>query len=145
MLAMHEPPGSAGFGGPGEIEQLAAMLVAKNWVDPRNVCMCGVVLVGWCSWQWPKAGAGWVEGGGAGCDGTDHTCAPLMISPPAVMQHYITGLKKFEVRSGATSAPTRALCRPAVPATRGTKMYLRCNEAPYAGWLLELEVKRVLK
>ena len=117
----------------------------SDWVDPRNVTLYGIVLVEWCGWQRQKVDADWVRDDCDEHSDIDYTCAPITISSPGVMEYYTAGKKRFEVRAGATSSPERALRRSAVSATPGTKMYLRCNGEPYAGWLLELEVKNVLK
>ena len=78
-------------------------------------------------------------------DDIDITCAPLNIVSPAVMGWYEQGKKRFEVRAGAASAPTRASRRSAASAARGIKMYLRCKAGQYKGFLLELQVERVLR
>ena len=135
----------AGCAGEDDLEKLSALMVEKAWVDPRNVAIWGIVLIEWRGWQVPKEGPNWVRDDGKHRIDIDYTCAPINISDPKVMEHYIAGKKRFEVRSGAVSAPARELRRSAVSATRGTKMYLRCNKKPYAGWLLELEVQNVLK
>ena len=135
----------AGCKGKDDTCKLAAALIEQGWVDPRNVVVWGVALIEWRDWGREKVGADWVVDDGLMHDDIDITCAPLNIVSPAVMWWYEQGKKRFEVRAGAASAPTRASRRSAASAARGIKMYLRCKAGQYKGFLLELQVERVLR